>query len=300
MRESQANDVSALSVMDTARYPTLVRYAKAPDRLRRWMDVLATGHAAGQIRNVEYQDAKSAVSRAVEAAWKEIRGLHFNNGRWDRLPLEVRHLDNTVNVYGLHDVLAAHKRLQHSKLDHVAVQEMRAFVAEVHPLAMAVAALKASIVKGRAPSTGPSKPTNPNKVIKTCPCCFRKIAVVHGRMAHHGYQRPGGGWQTASCPGIRFKPLEVSSEGLEWMIANFKEHLVGSQRAWRRRDTLDMILVNRRSGVQKVTPDMSEWDQEFRIWCANTESEIRSLQSHIERYTTILEAWKPEGLVKTD
>lgn len=289
----------ASPVMELASYPTLLRLAKTPERLRRWralrcaMDVLAAGQAAGQIRNVDYQDAKTAVSRAVEDAWKEVRGPHFYNGRWERLPSEVRDLDNTINVYGLHDVLAAYKRLTRSTLDHAAVREMRAFVVEVHPLAEAVAALKTAIVKGRAPSTGPSKPVNPNKVVKTCPCCFRRIAVVHGTMAHHGYQRPGGGWQTASCPGIRFKPLEVSNEGLVWVIGNYREELVSTKATFARRDHLDVLLVRRGVGVVKITPDMPTWNQELRIWCANIESEIRSLESALQRFEKVLAEWKP-------
>lgn len=282
------------SVMDLASYPTLLRLAKAPERFRHWMDVLAAGLAAGQIRNVDYQEAKTAVSRAVEDAWKEIRGPHFYNGRWERLPREVRDLDDTINVYGLHDVLAAYKRLTRSTLDHIAVREMRAFVVEVHPLAEAVAALKAAIVKGRAPSTGPSKPENPNKVVKTCPCCFRQIAVVRGTMAHHGYKRPGHGWQTGSCPGIRFKPLEVSNEGLVWLIESYREELASCETALANQDQLHMLMVRRGVGVAKITPDMPEWEQELRIWRAQIESQIRGLKGSLTYCAKVLAEWKPE------
>lgn len=281
------------SVMELASYPTLLRLAKTPERLRHWMGVLAAGHATGQIRNVDYQDAKAAVSRAVEDAWKEVRGPHFYNGRWERLPIEVRDLDNTVNVYGLHDVLAAYKRLTRSTLNHAAVREMRAFVVEVHPLAEAVAALKTAIVKGRAPSTGPSKPVNPNKLVKTCPCCFRQIAVVRGKMAHHGYQRPGYGSQTSSCPGIRFKPLEVSNEGLVWLIGSYRNELVACETALARRDQLDMILVRRGVGFAEVTPASPNWAQELRIWQAKTESKIHGLKESLAYCERKLAEWKP-------
>ena len=72
-----------------------------------------------------------------------------------------------------------------------ASSRVRSFAAEALPLAEAVVSLKDKVVKGRAPSTGPAKPVNPNKIVKTCPCCFRQIAVTDGTMAHHGYQRPG-------------------------------------------------------------------------------------------------------------
>jgi hypothetical protein len=33
-------------------------------------------------------------------------------------------------------------------------------------------------------------------------------------IAHHGYRRPGQGWQTASCFGARWRPYEVASDAL--------------------------------------------------------------------------------------
>lgn len=51
----------------------------------------------------------------------------------------------------------------------------------------------------------------------TCQICARDIATAgqpHGFLAHHGYQRPGYGSQTASCPGARTLPFEVSSKAL--------------------------------------------------------------------------------------
>lgn len=56
-----------------------------------------------------------------------------------------------------------------------------------------------------------------------CQCCGKKFLANTGVMAHHGYQRPGAGWQTASCSGARFVPFEVSRAQLgaliEWLKA---------------------------------------------------------------------------------
>lgn len=53
---------------------------------------------------------------------------------------------------------------------------------------------------------------------KTCQICGRPIFAESGVIAHHGYQRPGDGWQTASCPGARELPYEVSRERLGWYV----------------------------------------------------------------------------------
>lgn len=51
-------------------------------------------------------------------------------------------------------------------------------------------------------------------VNKTCQICGREIKAKSGLIAHHGYQRPGQGWQTASCFGARWRPYEVACDAL--------------------------------------------------------------------------------------
>jgi hypothetical protein len=56
----------------------------------------------------------------------------------------------------------------------------------------------------------------------TCQCCARKHLANGGVIAHHGYQRPYEGWQTASCMGARELPFEVDRDCLAVMIAALK------------------------------------------------------------------------------
>lgn len=59
----------------------------------------------------------------------------------------------------------------------------------------------------------------------TCQICGRVIKAKNGIIAHHGYKRPGGGWQTASCAGARFLPYEVSCDRLPPTIEFIKRHI---------------------------------------------------------------------------
>jgi len=52
----------------------------------------------------------------------------------------------------------------------------------------------------------------------TCQCCGRLILANTGRIAHHGYTRPGSGWQTSSCMGAKFQPFEADRNRLGQMI----------------------------------------------------------------------------------
>lgn len=60
----------------------------------------------------------------------------------------------------------------------------------------------------------------------TCQICGRIIKAKNGIIAHHGYKRPGGGWQTASCAGARFLPYEVSCDRLPPTIEIIKNFII--------------------------------------------------------------------------
>ncbi|WP_439946491.1 hypothetical protein [Streptomyces sp. BBFR109] len=57
-----------------------------------------------------------------------------------------------------------------------------------------------------------------------CQICARPIKANTGRIAHHGYQRPGTGWQTASCDGAKQLPYEVSRDFIPVVIERYKVH----------------------------------------------------------------------------
>lgn len=72
----------------------------------------------------------------------------------------------------------------------------------------------------------------------TCQICGRPIKAKNGIIAHHGYKRPGGGWQTASCDGARQYPYEDARDQLPRSIAKAKRFIAEHQ-AW-----LDEFITN--------------------------------------------------------
>jgi len=258
------------------------------------------GIDAGSIRNVVLQDAKFILSRIVDRAWDEyIDVAYFDAGRWKEQPKAVQALHSSILIMGLHDVISANKKINRAEATGPAVEAMRAFCAEVLPLSLAVASLKDKVIKGRAPNTGPTKPENPNKITKTCAVCFRSIAVQRGgKMAHHGYKRPQPGWQTSSCPGIRFKPLEVSSEGLEWLIDTLRKELAGYVSSYDRQDTYPEYLLakrERKGPAEKIYRDDPLWPAIFKRHVAQLESWIERLKREIPNLEKKLAAWKQEA-----
>lgn len=282
--------------MNIDRFPILAASLKTPRANERFLialKIVSDGVEFGSVRNAELKDAKEALSRIVGEAWNAyVNEPYFYGGAWNEQPVEAIDLQNTISVYGLHDVISASKRINKSTVQCPAVNAMRAFCEEVLPLSEAVASLKDKIVKGRAPAT--PKPVNPNKVVKTCACCFRQIAVVGSTMAHHGYERPDIGWQTASCDGIRFKPLEVSNEGLVYVISRSKSRLTGLQASYDSRGSLTELRKNglKRNSLITIHKGSKDWDIEFKYYVLNLQSKIKSQASNLEYLEAKLAKWK--------
>jgi hypothetical protein len=69
------------------------------------------------------------------------------------------------------------------------------------------------------------------KITTTCQVCGRAIKANTGLIAHHGYERPGQGWQTRSCFGARFRPYEVASDALPLAIASVTRFILDTTAA---------------------------------------------------------------------
>jgi hypothetical protein len=69
------------------------------------------------------------------------------------------------------------------------------------------------------------------KQIVQCQICGRGIKANTGVIAHHGYERPGDGWQSASCMGARYLPYEVSCDMLPPAIASIQRYIQNTKEA---------------------------------------------------------------------
>lgn len=272
--------------MKAEDFPMLLGAARSTEAFRIAVDQIEEGMRSGAIRNVVLQDAKNRLSNAVYEAWRSVVSEpFFYAGRFESQPEAVQVLNDSILIMGLHDIVSASKKIARwltKNQGNDAVAAMRALCDEVLPLAQAVASLKDKVVKGRAPAAPNS--INPSKQMGTCPVCFRSIAVQNGTMAHHGYKRPALGWQTASCPGIRFRPLEVSNEGLAWLIGALRERLNGISEAYARRDVHPAFLMGKRAAdgrTEQITREDPRWPRLFARHVAEIEAEMQSLEHEI-------------------
>ena len=162
------------------------------------------------IRNVDYQQAKKDLGNCIGYAFNKF----YTDGRLESESEEVKSALNVI-VYSTHDLLNLDKKIQkissENKTDYV--KEVKALCSEFKPVSEKVKLVKDYVVKGRIVKEKTQSEINKEKKKRTCPCCFGKFANIKDKMVHHGYKRPGHGYQTESCFGFSFPPFELSNLG---------------------------------------------------------------------------------------
>lgn len=289
--------------MNREDFPTVYEmYAKEPrriDRFEKMLDTLNSAIAHGSVRNAVFKDVKEDAGRICDdSAEYLVKRPFFFAGRGNEQPEELNDVYYKMYISGAHILTSLKKRIDKLTIDNDCSQAMKKWVNEFIPLTNALESLKPNIVKGRAPSEGPAKPVNPNKDVKTCPCCFRPIAVVAKTMAHHGYQRPGNGYQTQSCPGIKFKPLELSPDGLHYMLNNHKEAKAENEKTLELAPQINSFKEFVRVGIKRELVDITRDDHRFKAYyerhVRELETDIRWRTEEIAMFEERIANWKPD------
>jgi hypothetical protein len=277
-------------------FPHLKASAIKGNRLERYESAILKLDDAitdGKIRKVEYDLIKDTLGRLVDTTYEvNVNDPYFWAGRWEQWDQEINALHYQCNPSNLHEVISCANKLAKTKAEGPPVDTLRMITNELLPLANAMKNLKSNIVLGRTSSSEPPKPENPNKIVRTCSCCFRAFAVQGNRMVHHGYQRPGDGQQTRSCGGIRYKPLERSNEGLIALRNGTQRELDKTQKKWDDRERLTSITVTRRKLETTINKGDPDWASTYQSYVWKIEQSIRSLQGGIASYDERLASWK--------
>lgn len=286
--------------------------AKRMNTTKSALEKLLKGYEAGEIYNVDYKDAKDILGYAVRDTWRD-RTNHFWAGRGGNNP-ESDFEWWVGSISGLNDVLSRKKKLDKAKpstkisthsgrtfdsVDPAFVQAAREIIDAAYPVAVIIKELKTKVVKGRKPLS-PEKAAAKaaqlaKKDIKTCACCFRPIArLKNGLIADHGYTLPQQWMKTASCPGMRFQPLEVSDEGLKYMVDLLSKRV--SALKTRIAGTSKLKTLQKQKGYKNVvtiTPDDPSWATELKAFKTSLEHDLKYTESTLSGFEDKLKNWKP-------
>lgn len=288
------------------------------DRLARTVAELKAAVESGMVPNAMFVAAKDTINREVERAAEAFlsTGPHATNHNQSDWWLAAYRADAFVS--GAHNVPAALKRAE--KVD--GLRDYAAFLrTELLPVHALMQSAKPLIVKrGDMPKVRTAAQVVDDAKRMTCQCCGRRILAETGTVAHHGYERPGTGWQTSSCMGAKEMPFEVSRDRLGVMIEGLRNNLAGqvatrdavetetapvtyrytvglpnghrdSKSASFTRDTFDAVIASlpRRPGY---FGDDALFDGYKRRDLASRDSQIRNLTGFIAECQARFDGWK--------
>jgi len=123
----------------------------------------------------------------------------------------------------------------------------------------------------------------------TCQICGRAIKAKNGIIAHHGYTRPGDGWQTTSCIGARELPYEKSRDVIPRSLTEMTNYI----------KLQEAIIVEVNKGVMPM-PFMNGLVDNTRPtykirqgeYIAKLEWQIKLAQMEVERLQARYDNWK--------
>lgn len=199
--------------------------------LERAVSGLQAAVAAGWVANKAFSDAKDSINRAVEEAAEaflksgpHVKGRdgqsHHQSDWW------LGAYDADAFVRGAHSIPSALKRakkaglVEYSDFIAAALLPLRELLDEAKPLIKK---------RNELPKVKSAKQIAHEADAMTCQCCERQIFAKLGTIAHHGYERPGYGWQTASCMGAKRLPFEVDRSALGEMIGYLRDRLARAE-----------------------------------------------------------------------
>jgi hypothetical protein len=178
------------------------------------------------IYNVDFKNLNQDLSRVIEYGYGKLLDVFCEAGKRACISTDCWDFLYYSRVESVASVRSFNNKLK--KTNENIPTEFIEYAHNLMPLVDIMKELKGYIVKGRKPSDKPNKTViNPDKITMTCPCCGREIAVgKDGTMVNHGFHRPGYGWIVGNCIGVGQKPLEVSDEGLKYLLNALNIHLL--------------------------------------------------------------------------
>ena len=277
------------------------------DRVKRALGIIMPAYKAGAIYNAEFQDLKTSLDRSFEMAYDALTdisaGTYWNDPKDTSKGISVRGQvrDELGFVSGVRNAIALSKKLTKlaKTIKDPLIDNLRAFLDATLPMAHILEVLKTKTIKGRKPNpeaAAKKAAQLANKTLRTCACCFREIAVLgNGMIADHGYTLPQKWMKTASCPGRMFKPLEVSNDGLVYMVDRLTKQVAGVEKALANAPNVTTLLKASYSNKVGTPVNKGEpgWDRLYQQHVTELTNDLDAAQGALTKFKKLLADWQP-------
>jgi len=133
-----------------------------------------------------------------------------------------------------------------------------------------------------------------------CPVCEGDFKVRHGKLVHHGFQRPGDGQIHGDCFAVGYESYQRSTKGCEDYKASVATKLVSLQKFLAEIPTRTHWVEMRILGRNKIqtteyalgVTDLYTWTRFVEDKAHETRYAIRQCESEVTRMERLIGAWK--------
>lgn len=275
------------------QFPLLKKHCGSEERFFSEIKKLNYAIINKSIYNQDYLRINQHIGNAIFKIFLDYVGEVYKTYDRNSIPKDILTIYDDICPTSLRSIPALKKRIDKCKSAHPLLTALQEMVSEIFPLVDIMTNLKGFIIKGRQPNTN-TKSENPDKIVRTCPCCFRKIAIdTSGHMVNHGYKQSGNGYIVGNCFGVKFKPLEVSPDGVDFMINYYKTQYEKTKKNYDTRNQWTKLPYKPRynSPIVEITLEHPQWENTKNIKIANIESELRYIERDLKTFQVIRKEW---------
>jgi len=132
--------------------------------------------------------------------------------------------------------------------------------------------------------------------IGTCAYCGQSVKCPRGKLAHHGYRRPGYGYIEGSCPGTHHEPYEVSPKTAELGVNQYNHEVDSLKNRLREHAKATEITLKGPRSYSKervVQKGDDDWEHVHRAVENRIEGDLKQAERLLKHYEKLVRDWKP-------
>lgn len=131
----------------------------------------------------------------------------------------------------------------------------------------------------------------------TCSCCFGEFHVKNDKMVRHGQRKVQDYMWSATCHGVAYPPLEISTKGLEEFILRYERGREQILAELKDPSSIKTVPVKSRDGVRTLTPEDPSFEKALGAHIVRLERDAKDMAADLEILRDRLDQWsrKLEG-----
>lgn len=125
----------------------------------------------------------------------------------------------------------------------------------------------------------------------TCSCCFGEFHVRKDKMVRHGQRKVQDYMWSATCYGVAFPPLEISTQGLEEFIGRYERGREQLLAELSDPDLIQAVYVKTKEGARKLNRGEPDFDRALDVHIVKLKRDVQDMTADLEILRDRLEHW---------